>query len=45
MVVLTKKKKAKQRRLPLHEKDLLRVGANVGSEMHNVLSSPQFGRG
>ena len=28
MVVLTKKKNAK-RRLPLHEKDLLRVGANV----------------
>ena len=32
MVVLTKKKNAK-RRLPLHEKNLLRVGANVGSEM------------
>ena len=37
MVALTEKKNAK-RRLPLHEKDLLRVGANVGSD--DVLSSP-----
>ena len=34
MVVLTKKKKkAPNAALPLQEKDLLRVGANVGSEM------------
>ena len=38
MVVLTKKKNAK-RRLPLHEKDLLRVGANVGSEMFSQVRS------
>ena len=42
MVVLTKKKNAK-RRLPLHEKDLLRVGANVGSEMFSqVLVWPRI---
>ena len=42
MVVLTKKKKKKKnakRRLPLHEKDLLRVGANVGSEMFSQVRS------
>ena len=38
MVALTKKKNAK-RRLPLHEKDLLRVGANVGSEMFSQVRS------
>ena len=37
MVALTKKKNAK-RRLPLHEKDLLRVGA-VGSEMFSQVRS------
>ena len=40
MVVLTeKKKKNAKRRLPLHEKDLLRVGANVGSEMFSQVRS------
>ena len=43
MVVLTKKKKKKKknakRRLPLHEKDLLRVGANVGSEIFSQVRS------
>ena len=38
MVVLTKKKNAK-RRLPLHEKDLLRVGAKVGSEIFSQVRS------
>ena len=37
MVVLTKKNA--KRRLPLHEKDLLRVGANVGSEMFSQVRS------
>ena len=45
MVALTEKKKKKKkkknakRRLPLHEKDLLRVGANVGSEMFSQVRS------
>ena len=44
MVVLTKKKKKKEKKtpnaaLPLHEKDLLRVGANVGSEMFSQVRS------
>ena len=39
MVVLTTKKKKRQCRLPLHEKDLLRVGANVGSEMFSQVRS------
>ena len=38
VVALTKKKYAK-RRLPLHERDLLRVGANVGSEMFSQVRS------
>ena len=44
MVVLTKKKRKKKeknakRRLPLHEKDLLRVGANVGSKIFSQVRS------
>ena len=41
MVVLTKKKKKKtpNAALPLHEKYLLRVGANVGSEMFSPVRS------
>ena len=40
MVALTEKRKKKaERRLPLHEKDLLRVGANVGSEMFSQVRS------
>ena len=42
MAVLTKKKNKKKtakRRLPLHEKDLLRVGANVGSEIFSQVRS------
>ena len=38
MVALMKKKNAK-RRLPLHEKDLLRVGANNGSEIFSQVRS------
>ena len=38
MVALTEKKNAKGR-LPLHEKDRLRVGANVGSEMFSQVRS------
>ena len=42
MVVLTKKKKKKRQTPltgPLHEKDLLRVSANVGSEMFSEVRS------
>ena len=49
MVVLTKKKKKKKKKkknakrrfssIPLHEKDLLRVGTNVGSEMFSQVRS------
>ena len=39
MVVLTTPKINAKRRLPLHEKDLLRVGANVGSEMFSQVRS------
>ena len=48
MVVLTKKKKKKKKTpnaaLPLHEKDLLRVGANVGMELRCSLKSAVWRR-